>query len=784
MSRGAQPKERSEPETEQPRPSGMIVTDHVDLDINGMTCSSCAVRIEKQLNKLDGVRASVNFATERASVDVDESEAFDNALDRAVLDSDVLIRTVESVGYHARVHEPPGTPAHDHHHVGGHHDPGAPADRSELESLRQRVVVCTVLGVPVLLMSMIPALEFRNWQWLALMLTFPIVTWGAWPFHRATLVNLRHGATTMDTLVSLGVVAAFGTSVWNLFVGDAANPDMASPMSLAAPRSSSGSHLYFEVASVVTVFLLCGRYLEARARRRAGAAIEALAELGAHDASVLIDGVERRIPIDQLAVGQRFVVRPGEKIATDGLVVAGTSAVDASLLTGESVPTDVAVGDRVIGATVNVGGRLEVEATRVGTDTALAQMTRLVEEAQSGKAPVQRLADRVSAVFVPAVIVGAILTFVGWATIGGDASVGFASAVAVLIVACPCALGLATPTALMVGTGRGAQLGILIRGPEVLESTRRIDTVVLDKTGTVTTGHMTVTTVHTDGVDEARAAALVGAVEAASEHPIGRAVEQWASDAVGDLPSVLGFSALAGHGVSAVVDGTEVVVGRVELVESTGHPLGERLRSAADELDRQGATIVAAGWNGAARVVIGVADEPKATSREGVDELVALGLTPVLLTGDRTGAARAVAREVGIGEVVAEVLPSGKVDEIRRLQSDGHVVAMVGDGVNDAAALAQADLGLAMGAGSDAAREASDLTLVDDDLRSVSVAIRLSRRTLAIIKGNLFWAFAYNVAAIPLAALGLLNPVIAGAAMAFSSVFVVTNSLRLRRFAR
>jgi Cu+-exporting ATPase len=753
----------------------MNITDRVDLDIDGMTCSSCAARVEKQLNKIDGVRASVNFATERASVEVDGGDD---------LDPDALIRAVESIGYHATVHQPIHPRAPDAGDVGGHRDHmGSPA-RAELESLRQRLVVCAVLATPVLLLSMIPALQFRNWQWLALMLTFPIVTWGAWPFHRATLVNLRHRATTMDTLVSIGIVAAFGTSVWNLFVGDAAEPGMASPMSLAAPRSSSGSHLYLEVASVVTVFLLCGRYLEARARRRAGAAIEALAELGARDASVLVDGVERKVPIEQLAVGQRFVVRPGEKIATDGLVVAGSSAVDASLLTGESVPTDVSVGDRVTGATVNVGGRLEVEATRVGADTALAGMTCLVEEAQSGKAPVQRLADRISAVFVPAVLVAALLTFLGWATVGGDASVGFASAVAVLIVACPCALGLATPTALMVGTGRGAQLGILIRGPEVLESTRRVDTVVLDKTGTVTTGRMSVAEVRTDGVDDVSAARLVGAVEAASEHPIARAVEEWARGVAGDLPSVELFSSSAGHGVSGSVEGTVVVVGRLELVESSGHHLDDRLRRAIDELDRQGATIIVAGWDGAVRVVIGVADEPKATSREGVDELVALGLTPVLLTGDRTEAARAVAREVGIGEVVAEVLPAGKVDEIRRLQAAGHVVAMVGDGVNDAAALAQADLGLAMGAGSDAAREASDLTLVNDDLRSVSVAIRLSRRTLAIIKGNLFWAFAYNVAAIPLAALGLLNPVIAGGAMAFSSVFVVTNSLRLRRFAR
>jgi Cu+-exporting ATPase len=747
----------------------MSVTDRIELDIDGMTCASCAARVEKQLNTLDGVSALVNFATERASVEVDGVDA---------VDRDALIRAVESIGYHAQVHVPPGSTTHDH---------ASKLDRFELESLRRRLVVCAVLAVPVLAMSMIPALQFRNWPWVALVLTVPVVTWGAWPFHRATLVNLRHGATTMDTLVSIGIVAAFGTSVWNLFVGDAADPNMANPMSLAAPRSSSGSHLYLEVASVVTVFLLCGRYLEARARRRAGAAIEALAELGAHEATVVVDGVERLVPIEQLEVGQRFVVRPGEKVATDGLVVGGSSAVDASLLTGESVPVDVSVGDRVTGATLNVDGRLEVEATRVGADTALARMTRLVEEAQSGKAPVQRLADRISAVFVPAVIVAALLTFLGWAMIGGDASVGFASAVAVLIVACPCALGLATPTALMVGTGRGAQLGILIRGPEVLESTRRVDTVVLDKTGTVTTGLMSVTSVHTDGVDEALAATLVGAVEAPSEHPIARAVEEWARDVLGELgapPTVEAFSARAGHGVSGIVDGTEVVVGRPELLESAGHHIGERLRRSVDELDRQGATIVAAGWGGEVRVVLGVADQPKATSREGVDELVALGLTPVLLTGDRAEAARAVGRQVGIGEVVAEVLPAGKVDEIRRLQSEGRVVAMVGDGVNDAAALAQADLGLAMGGGSDAAREASDIALVDDDLRSVSVAIRLSRRTLAIIKGNLFWAFAYNVAAIPLAALGLLNPVIAGGAMAFSSVFVVTNSLRLRRFAR
>jgi Cu+-exporting ATPase len=744
------------------------VTDHLELDIEGMTCSSCAVRVERELNQIDGVTASVNFATERASIDLRDGAGGSST------DPTSLISAVESIGYRAHVHAlPVAVPR------------GEVAAADELGSLRRRLIVCTVLGVPVVLMSMIPALQFRNWQWLALMLSFPVVTWGAWPFHRATLVNLRHGATTMDTLVSLGVTAAFGTSLWNLFVGDAGDPNMSMPMSLAAPRSASGSHLYLEVASGVVVFLLCGRYLEARARRRAGAAIEALADLGAREVSVLVDGVERRVPIDQLAVGERFVVRPGEKVATDGVVVDGTSAVDASMLTGESVPVDVSPGDRVVGATLNTDGRLVVEATRVGADTALAQMTRLVEEAQSRKAPVQRLADRVSSVFVPSVLVAAVLTFLGWATIGGDASVGFASAVAVLIVACPCALGLAVPIALMVGTGRAAQLGILIRGPEVLESTRTIDTVVLDKTGTVTTGHMGVAWVRTHGADEASVAAVAGALESSSEHPIARAVLEWATDRIdGPTTEAEGFASAAGRGVRGIVGGHDAVLGRSDFVAEAGNPIDHSLEAAIDEADRIGATVVVVGWDGAARAVIAVADQPKPSSAAGVRELVGLGLTPVLLTGDRAAAARAVAGEVGIGEVIAELLPADKVEALRRLQDEGRVVAMVGDGVNDAAALAQADLGLAMGQGTDAAREASDLTLVTDDLRSVSVAIRLARQTLAIIKGNLFWAFAYNVAAIPLAAVGLLNPVIAGAAMSFSSVFVVTNSLRLRRFDR
>jgi Cu+-exporting ATPase len=634
-----------------------------------------------------------------------------------------------------------------------------------------------VLAVPVVVLSMVPALQFDNWQWLALTLASPVVVWGAWPFHRAAWTNTRHGAATMDTLVSVGTLAAFGWSLWALLFGDAGMPGMRERFELTVGGMDGASTIYLEVASGVTAFILLGRCLEARAKRHAGAALRALMELGAKDVSVLRDGREVRIPAERLEVGDRFVVRPGEKIATDGTVVEGASAVDASMLTGESVPVDVGVGDVVTGATVNAGGRIVVAATRVGADTRLARMAQLVEDAQNGKAEVQRLADRVSAVFVPAVILIAVATFGGWLGATGDTVAAFTAAVAVLIIACPCALGLATPTALMVGTGRGAQLGILIKGPEVLESTRRVDTVVLDKTGTVTTGRMTLQEVYVvDGADEKQVLRLAGALEHASEHPVARAVAVGAEEKAGPLPGAERFENVPGKGVRGRVEGHEVAVGRLFDV------LPAELARAKEEAERGGRTAVVVGWDGVARGVLAVADAVKETSAEAVRSLRALGLTPVLLTGDNRAVAEAVARAVGIDEVIAEVLPEDKVEAVRRLQGEGRVVAMVGDGVNDAAALAAADLGLAMGTGTDAAIEAGDLTLVRGDLRVAADAIRLSRRTLSVIKGNLVWAFGYNVAALPLAAAGLLNPMIAGAAMAFSSVFVVTNSLRLRAF--
>jgi Cu+-exporting ATPase len=610
-----------------------------------------------------------------------------------------------------------------------------------------------------------------------------VVVYGGLPFHRAALTNLRHGAATMDTLISMGTLAAFGWSLWALFLGGAGIPGMTHPFRLSVERGAGTSALYLEVAAGVTVFLLAGRYVEARSKRRAGAALRALLDLGAKDVAVLRDGVETREPVDRLAVGDRFVVRPGEKIATDGTVDEGTSAVDASMVTGESVPVEVGPGDTVVGGTVNAGGRLIVTATRVGADTQLAQMARLVEQAQTGKAAVQRLADRISGVFVPIVIALAAATLGYWIGTGSGTTAAFTAAVAVLIIACPCALGLATPTALLVGTGRGAQLGILIKGPEVLESTKRADTVVLDKTGTVTTGRMTlVEVIPADGQDRTELTRLAGAVEAASEHPIAQAIARAAADAVGTLPPVTGFANIEGLGVRGTVDGREVLVGRVRLLREAGLDIPPDLDDARTRAEEAGRTAILAGWDGRARGVLAVADVVKPTSARAIAALRDLGLTPVLLTGDNATVARAVAAEVGIDEVIAEVLPAEKVDVVKRLQDRGKVVAMIGDGVNDAAALAQADLGLAMGTGTDVAIEASDLTLVRGDLLAAVDAIRLSRRTLRTIKGNLFWAFAYNVAALPLAAAGLLNPMIAGAAMAFSSVFVVTNSLRLRRF--
>lgn len=711
----------------------------VTLAVEGMTCASCAARIEKRLNKIDGVRANVNYATEQAAVDFDEG-----------VTTDELVAAVRATGYTATVDRP---------------------QRNHDDDYRRRLVASAVLSVPVVIVSMVAAWQFPGWQWFALALATPVVTWGAWPFHRAAVINLRHGATTMDTLVSIGVLASYLWSAQQVVAGDVHH------------------QLYLEVAAVVTTFILAGRHFETRAKTRSGAALRALLDMGAKDVAVLRDGTgasaatgegisEERIPVDRLVVGDVFVVRPGEKVAADGVVVSGASAVDASMLTGESVPVDVAVGDQVTGATINVGGLLHVRTTRVGADTQLARMARLVEEAQSGKADVQRLADRISAIFVPVVIAVAAATFVGWLLAGGSSAAALTAAVAVLIIACPCALGLATPTALLVGTGRGAQLGILIKGPQVLESTRRVDAVVLDKTGTVTTGRMSVVAV----IGDDETLRLAGALENASEHPIGRAVATRAATD-GTLPPVVDFTNHGGKGVVGVVEGRTVAAGRLSWLRDERAlvpPAG--LVTAAADAEALGRTPVWIAVDDDIRAVIVVADTVKDSAAEAIRDLRRLGLTPILLTGDNERAALAVAAEVGIDTVIAEVLPADKVDHVKRLQSEGRVVAMVGDGVNDAAALAQADLGLAMGTGTDVAIEASDLTLVTGDLRAAADAIRLSRATLRTIKGNLFWAFAYNVAAIPLAALGLLNPMIASAAMAFSSVFVVSNSLRLRRF--
>ncbi len=742
----------------------------VELEIGGMTCASCAARIEKKLNRMDGVAATVNYATESARVVVTGDVTPDD-----------LVATVERTGYTARVPQP----------VAPQSDPQPDEHDVHTADLRQRLLVSAVLSLPVLLLAMVPALQFDNWQWVSLTLASPVVVWGAWPFHRAALVNARHGATTMDTLVSLGVTAAYlwslyallltpsGTTGWTM---DFVWPWQDDPM---RGMAGMGAEVYLEIAAVVTTFLLAGRYAEARAKRRSGAALRALLDLGAKDVLRVVEGAdggrrEERVPVDRLAVGDLFVVRPGEKVATDAVVVEGRSALDESLLTGESVPVEVAPGDAVTGATVNTSGRLLLRATRVGADTRLAQIGRLVTAAQAGKAPVQRLADRVSAVFVPVALVIALATLVGWLVLTGDVERAFTAAVAVLIIACPCALGLATPTALLVGTGRGAQVGVLIKGPEVLEQTRSAQVVVLDKTGTVTEGRMRLVDV-VPAVGERRedVLRLAAAVEAASEHPVAAAV---VAGAGADLPAVEGFRSTQGLGVEGVVDGHAVVVGRPAWLRQWAIHLPADLQAALDAAQATGRTAVAVGWDGAARGVLVVADTVKPTSRAAVAALRGLGLRPVLLTGDNDRAARAVAADVGIDDVVAEVLPEEKVDVVARLQADGARVAMVGDGVNDAAALARADLGLAMGTGTDVAIEASDLTLVRSDLFAAVDAIRLSRRTLATIKGNLFWAFAYNVAAIPLAAAGLLNPLVAGAAMAFSSVFVVTNSLRLRRF--
>ena len=733
----------------------------VELVIGGMTCASCANRVERSLNKIDGVSATVNYATEKAAVRAPDG-----------VDPARLVAAVEAAGYTATLPAPTTS--------------AEPPEPDPTRALRQRLLGSTVLALPVIVLAMLPAFQFSYWQWISLALAGPVVAWGAWPFHRAAWANLRHGAATMDTLISVGTLAAFGWSLYALLFGGAGVPGMTHPFELTIGRGDGTGNLYLEVAAGVTAFVLAGRYAEARSKRRAGGALRALLELGAKDVSVLHDEVERRVPIAQLAVGDRFVVRPGEKVATDGVVLDGVSAVDVSMLTGESVPVEVRPADAVVGGSLNSGGRLVVRATRVGADTRLAAMAALVEAAQTGKAPVQRLADRVSGVFVPIVIALACATFGFWLGTGAGAAAAFTAAVAVLIIACPCALGLATPTALLVGTGRGAQLGILIKGPEVLESTRRVDTVVLDKTGTVTTGRMTLVGVHAPDVEEELALRLAGALEHASEHPIAAAIARAARTRVGELPAVTEFGNHEGLGVQGVVDGHAVLVGRPALLETRGQPLTGELAAAAAAAAAEGRTAVAVAWDGRPRAVLVVADAVKDTSAQAITELRGLGLTPVLLTGDNRAVAETVAREVGIevgpDTVVADVLPAEKVGVIEALQRRGRVVAMVGDGVNDAAALARADLGLAMGTGTDVAIEAADITLVRGDLRVAADAIRLSRATLGTIRTNLFWAFAYNVAALPLAALGLLNPMLAGAAMALSSLFVVGNSLRLRRF--
>ncbi|WP_375003620.1 heavy metal translocating P-type ATPase [Aeromicrobium sp. CTD01-1L150] len=749
--------------TSEPTPAASSV----ELQITGMTCASCANRIEKKLNKLDGVTASVNYATEKASVSGPVG-----------LDPQALIAEVEKTGYSAALPTPPqGDGRQDH-------ADDQPADDAELRTLRQRLIGSAVLAVPVIAMAMIPALQFDYWGFASLTLAAPVVLWAGWPFHRAAAMNLRHGTATMDTLISVGTSAALLWSIVALFFGTAGQPGVVHPFELTISRSDGLGHIYLEVAAGVITFVLMGRYFEKRSKRRAGAALRALLELGAKEVAVLRDGREERVPIEELSVGDEFVVRPGEKVATDGIITSGTSAIDASMLTGESVPVEVVTGDPVTGATVNAGGRLVVRATRVGADTQLAQMARLVEDAQSGKAEIQRLADRVSGVFVPIAIAIAVATLGAWMGAGFPVAAGFTAAVAVLIIACPCALGLATPTALLVGTGRGAQMGVLIKGPEVLESTKTIDTIVLDKTGTVTTGRMTLLeAIPAAGVDRGKLLRLAGAVEDASEHPIAQAIATGATTEVGDLPTPESFENIEGRGVQGIVDGHAVLVGRETLLAEWSQHLGEDLQAAKNEAEAQGKTAVAVGWDGRARGILVIADEVKPTSAQAIAQFKDLGLSPVLLTGDNQTVAEQVASVVGVTQVIAEVLPKDKVDVVARLQDEGRTVAMVGDGVNDAPALAQANLGLAMGTGTDVAIEAADITLVRGDLRAAADAIRLSRRTLRTIKTNLFWAFAYNTAAIPLAAFGLLNPMLAGAAMAFSSVFVVSNSLRLRTFA-
>lgn len=727
----------------------------VVLELGGMTCASCAMRVEKKLNKLPGVTATVNYATEKATIN---------------LPADILIgdaiTAVESVGYTAQEVKPEKENEKEVKH------------NPEVE-LRNRLIISAALTIPVVLMAMIPALQFDYWQWLSLTLASPVVIWGALPFHRATWVNLKHGNATMDTLVSMGVVAAYTWSLYALFFGGAGETGMKMDFTLL-PSHSGNSEIYLEVASAVTVFILLGRYFEARAKSRSSAALTALLNLGAKTVSVTNNGIEKQIPIEELALGDNFVVRPGERIATDGIVIDGASAVDESMITGESIPIEVTQGNKVIGATLNTSGRLVVEATAIGSDTALARITNLVESAQAGKAPIQRLADRVSAIFVPIVIVLALATLVGWLLAGEEPTFAFTAAVAVLIIACPCALGLATPTALLVGTGRGAQLGVLIRGPQILESTKRVNTIALDKTGTITTGKMSVQEIKLEtNVNEKEFLIIAGSLENASEHPIAQAIANHAKQQV-DLLTPQEFVSTQGRGVQGLINGKAAVIGNPDWLATQWSLSTDKDWVSTHQ--NLGHTVIAVAWDGEVRGLISVSDTIKSDSKTAITKFKELGLTPVLISGDNQSAAEQVAKEVGIDRVFAGVLPEDKVQIITKLQSEGNIVAMVGDGVNDAAALVQADLGMSMGSGTDVAIEASDITLTNSNLTSAATGIELARKTLGTIKGNLFWAFAYNTAAIPLAMAGLLNPMIAGAAMAFSSVFVVTNSLRLRGF--